>query len=546
MTTIQGSTQTPERLSFLSSDERLRAYQLIINGCEHLWSKNRLQDGRTYMENGKLIQTPDRLTPMLDALVPLIKEDPFFLAHLTSYAINKLKKKDLQVLLTFVSALSTADGLPFSPGSEYKKPNLRYISSAAIMKLDPKLVSRVAMLLGKKFEVKDYLRKGRHGSQSLITAIKRYLKYRETDLDIVRGIKKSGLAEVYKNIYRAVHLSPSDEVAAILRWHQKNKDIVFTDVLINFKKLTDLEIAEKIRKEKINIRGAISALGEAKKKVSPVIAIALLEQANGNDAVILQNMFNGLGLLNDAEVLALFQEKIKTATTALDRAEVLSRNANKEVQDILSSTRAEVRQEETAGLGKMFLHLDDSGSMSAVRQFAMEKGSIIAECVNNPHENLKWGLFGSEGLELPLPDKFVKDAFRAILFGKRVGQSTDCFALYPTARQFGAEVDFFVSDQEHTDGNLTEKIRRYHTQHPDALKPRVCVIIDFGRWGDRGPLAQAYLHNEIPVVLAAPDTLTETALVVQTVKQAMKGPTAVIDEIMAEPLLELPSYYYVV
>ena len=546
MTTTQGNTQTPETLSFLSSEERLRAYQLIINGCEHLWSKNRLQDGRSYIENGQTIQTPDKLSPMLDALIPLTKEDPFFLAHLTSYAITKLKKKDLHVLLTFVSSLSTADGLPFSPGSKYKKPNLRYIGAAALMKLDPKLVSRVASLAGKKFEVSNYLRKGRHGSQSLVTAIRKYLKYRETDLDIVRGVKKAGLGEVYKNVYRAAHMSPSDEVAGILRWQQKDRDIVFSNILIDFKKLTDLEIAEKIRKERINIRGVISGLGEAKKKVSPVIAIAMLEQANGNDAVILQNMFSSLGLLNDSEVLQLFQEKIKTATTALDRAEVLSRNANQEVQKILSSTRAGVRQAETAGLGKMFLHLDDSGSMSAVREFAMDKGSIIAECVNNPHENLKWGLFGSEGLELPLPEEFEKDAFRAILFGKRVGQSTDCFALYPTAREFEAEVDFFVSDQEHTDGNLTDKIKRYHEKNPNAVKPRVCVIIDFGRFGDRGPLSQAYLQNEIPVVIASPDTLTESALVVQTVKQAMKGPTAVVDEIMAEPLLALPSYYYAV
>jgi len=535
-----------EGLSFLSSEERLRAYQLIVNGCTHLWSKNRLQDGSSYVENGVTKTTEDKVTPILNVLVPLIQTDPYFLAHLTSYAIDKLKTKDLHVFLTFVASLSTADGMPFSPGSKYKKPNLRYVAAAALHKLDPKLALRVAALLNKKFEVSGYLRYGRHGSQMLTTAIKKYLKYRETNLDIVRGVKKSGLGEVYKNLYRTVHMSPSDEVAAILRWQQKNREIVFTTTLIDFNGLTDLQIAEKIRKEKINIRGAISGLGEVKKKVSPVIAIALLERANGNDAVILQNMFKDLGLLDDAEVLKLFEEKIKTASTALDRAETLSKEATNEVKKILSSARAESNQAQTAGLGKIYLHLDDSGSMSSVRDFAMKRGTIIAECVNNPRENFKWGLFGSHGVELPLPEEFERDAFASVLFGKNAGSSTDCFALYPEAREFGAEIDFFVSDQGHTDGNLRLKIEGFHKKNPQYVKPRVCVIVDFGGEGMRGMLARAYLDNEIPVVILNRESLTESALVVQTIVAAMKGPIAIIDEIMAHPLLTLPPYYYAV
>ena len=535
-----------EGLSFLSSEQRLQVYQIIVNGCAHLWSKGRLQDGRTYVENGETKTTEDKVTPVLNVLIPLIQTDPYFLAHLTSYAIDKLKTKDLHVFLTFVSALSTADGLPFSPGSKYKKPNLRYVAAAALHKLDPKLALRVAELSSKKFEVSGYLRYGRHGSQMLVTAIKKYLKYRETNLDIIRGIKKAGLGKVYKNLYRSVHMAPSDEAAAILRWQQKNHEIVFANALIDFKGLTDLQIAEKIRKEKINIRGAISGLGEIKKKVSPVVAIALLEQANGNDAVILQNMFRDLGLLNDAEVLKLFEEKIKTASTALDRAETLSKEANEEIKKIVASARSESNKSQTAGLGKVYLHLDDSGSMSSVRDFAMKRGAIIAECVNNPRENFKWGLFGSYGVDLPLPDEFERDAFSAVLFGRNAGSSTDCFALYAEARKFGAEVDFFVSDQDHTDGNLKLKIEGFHKKNPQYVKPRVCVVVDFGRSGMRGTLSQAYLDNEIPVVILDRETLTESALVVQTIVAAMKGPVAIIDEIMAHPLLTLPPYYYAV
>ena len=50
-----------EGLSFLSSEQRLQVYQIIVNGCAHLWSKGRLQDGRTYVENGETKTTEDKV-----------------------------------------------------------------------------------------------------------------------------------------------------------------------------------------------------------------------------------------------------------------------------------------------------------------------------------------------------------------------------------------------------------------------------------------------------------------------------------------------------
>lgn len=525
--TPQTNTET---LPFLSSQERLDAYNLIISGCQHLWSKNKLQW--------------DKAQQVLDTLIPLTKNDPYFLAHLTSYAIKNLKTKDLHVFLTFVSSLSSADGTPFSVDSEYKKPNLRYISSAALMKLDPKLALRVYKLMSTKFKVKNYLRLSRHSTSSLVTALKKYLKYRENNLNIVEGVKKSGLGEVYKNLYRNLHMNPSDEVASILHWNQKDRKIDFKES-INFDKLTDLQIAEKVRAEKLPVLGVISALGQSKKKMSPVIAVAILEQATGNQAVILRKTFEDMGILENKEVMELYESKIKTAKTALDRAETLSKDASEQVKSALKSARAESRKEATKGLGKIYVHLDDSGSMSSMREFAIQRGSIIAECVNDPFNNFKWGMFGSRGQELPLPRKFEADAFAQAIFAFRDGGSTNCFALYPTAREFGADVDFFITDQYHTDGNLSEKIESYHRLNPDIKKPKACVIIDFSQ-GQVHMLEEAYKHNQIPVAVMHPDQLTQSALVAQSIAEAIKGPIATIDEIMNTELLKLPEWYYTI
>jgi len=49
------------------------------------------------------------------------------------------------------------------------------------------------------------------------------------------------------------------------------------------------EDAEKIRKEKLPPTGVIGALPD---KISPVIAVSILEQASGNQAVILRELFD--------------------------------------------------------------------------------------------------------------------------------------------------------------------------------------------------------------------------------------------------------------
>ncbi len=519
---------TSEGLPFLSSQERLTAYQLIVDGCSHIWSKNVIQE--------------DRAKQALQTLIPLTKNDPYFLAHLTSYVMRKSKSKDLQVFLAYVSSLSSADGTPFSPGSSYVKPNLRYIGASAVQMLDPKLVDRVVKVANTKYAVPGYLNDASHFPMTLRTAIKKYIKYREAHPEYVEGIKKAALGRVLKRLYVAMRLKPSEEVVKILRWKRKDMPIDFGERLFDFEDLTDLQIAKIIRNEQLSYLGVIGELYRIGKKISPVIAVALLESATGNQAVIMRATFEDAGILKDPEVMELYKKKIREAKTTLDRAHTVSETASQAVKQALAEARAETRQKETAGIGKIYVHIDDSGSMRTARDFAIDRGAILAECVNNPRENFRWGIFGSTGQEVPLPREFVKDAFAAELFPFRQGGSTNCFALYNKARAFGADTDIFISDGEHTDGNLETKIRKYHEEHPEVAKPKACVVVWFGSW--QNLIKDAYEANGIPVSVIKPDTLTQSALVVEAVKSAILGPVAIIDSIMEEPLLELPSWYY--
>ena len=115
-----------ESLSILTDEERLKVYQLLTDGCHHGWSKGKIQE--------------EKITEILNILIPLTIKDPHFLSRLLSYTIKKSDNKDLAVLTTYSNSLSSGDGLPFSIGSQYRKPNLRYVSAAALQMLDPKRI----------------------------------------------------------------------------------------------------------------------------------------------------------------------------------------------------------------------------------------------------------------------------------------------------------------------------------------------------------------------------------------------------------------------
>ena len=514
-----------ESLSILTDEERLKVYQLLTDGCHHGWSKGKIQE--------------EKITEILNILIPLTIKDPHFLSRLLSYTIKKSDNKDLAVLTTYSNSLSSGDGLPFSIGSQYRKPNLRYVSAAALQMLDPKLAVRVAQLALRKFSVKDHLNEAQHFPSALRTALQKYLLYRQANLDIVRGIKKAGLGNTYARLYRMIHMAPSNEVAAILRWQQRDKKITFEKTQFAFEGKSDLEIAEYIREKRLPVLGVLGAL----KRVSPVIAVALLEQCTGNQAVILTNTWEQLGVLSDPEVKKLYEEKIATAKTALDRAETVSKVSSKEVQEMLKKTRADVRKEQVGDIGKIFLHIDVSGSMEQSLEVAKEKGAIIAEVVKNPQENFMWGLFNTGGELLPIPKTFEADAFKAILFGRTANGATDAFQLYPASREFGAECDVFISDGATNVGDLGTKIKIFHEQNPNTPKPRVCVLIHVRGQEFNLAIKEGYEEVGIPTSIMKPETLSESAIVAQSIKQALLGPLQIIQEIMDHPLLGLPKWY---
>lgn len=523
---VAGSEQS---LPYLNNTERMKLYETITSGCMHLWSKNKLQE--------------EKLSHVLSNFGQLAEKDPLFLAHLTSYVFKKLDSKDLKVVATFMNSLSDADGTPFSQGSEFKKPNWRLVSQAAFCELDPKLALRVLKLANSKRVIASK-QSGTHFSRHLKSAAKKYVRYREANPRILQGIHKAGLGKTLKSIYRIARIAPSPEACQVLRWKQKpgfpgsNVEIK-KSTTFDFTGLSDLDIARKIRAEKLKPQPTLGALPD---KISPVVAAAILEQCSGDQAVVLTSLFEEQGLLKNQEVRKLYDDKIRTAKQALDRVERINQEFDEQTKTMLKDAKADVRKQQVGDVGKVFVHIDISGSMQSALEIAKNKGSILAECVNNPEDNFFWGTFHSHGMMLGKPEKFVKDAFHAKLYGVQVGGSTNCFALFHNARHVGADTDIYITDGGHTDGDPTTILKTLIAQ--GRTMPKQVVIVKCGSY--QPVLENAFKAVGIPVSTIDEKQLSESALVTQAIKTAVLGASAMIDEILNTRLLELPKWWYTV
>jgi hypothetical protein len=530
MTNVETALSS-EALQEYTDEKRLEIYNLLTGACTHLYSKNKLQE--------------DKFNHLAGVFADLAKNDPIFMVQLTAWAANK-DSKDLQLLSTFFNALSDADGTPFFEGSTLNKPNFRQISYALLQNLSPHVALRVLELCHRRFAVDGILNNSRHFPTGAKTAFRKYLRYRENNPEMLRGIRRNGLAKKMQQIYRLTHTSPSDEAAAILGWKQKDGREINLEKMPKFDKMTSAEIADAIKETKLSPIILLSEIPP--EKITASVAKALLANCSGNQSITFFRWFEKNGFLDVPEIKELFHSKVAQANTAIDRIDTLTRDADEDDKKAMAAVRSKKRKQvaNTGGLGKIFMHIDVSSSMHAAVSFAKDRASIIAECVDNPSENFGWGIFESAGRILDVPKNFTKEDFHAALYGVHIGGCTDCIALYPHARSVGAEIDIYVTDQGHNVGRITPRLTEYHRANPNVPKPKAAVIVDFS--GNRRAQVTSELQTGltnvgIPVAVINPDDLTESALVAQAVRSAMVGQLAVIEEIMNAKLPSLPKWW---
>lgn len=519
-----------EAIPEYSDDKRVQIFHMLTSACTHLYSKGKLQEDK-FMDAAKIF-------------ADLAKNDPIFLAHLTAWAMTT-DNKDLQVLAVFFNSINDADGTPFFRGAKNRKPNFRQVSYTALNDMSPDLAYKVLKLCTKKFSVDGLLNESCHFSNGFNKAFKKYLKFRENNPNGIRSIKNNGLAKKFEKMYKLNHVAPSLETASILGWKQKVGDVV-VEKNPDFKSMKSAEIVDALKSTKMSPVMALTLIPQ--KQVTTSVAKQLLNNATGNQAVILYNQFAKNGFLENKEINDLFHKKVKTAKTAIDRLDRLSKDASEDDKKELSKIRSEKRKEVSKqyDIGSVFVHIDASSSMNTAIQFAKDKSALIAECINEPEKNFNWGYFNASGKVLKKPVGFTKEDFHAALYGVNSGGMTDCIALYGVARQLGAQVDIYITDQGHNIGTISSRIKDFHDKNPSLSKPLSAVIVDFS--GNRNAMIKNELEDGlskagIPVSIIQSDSLDQSALVAQAVATSIKGEVAIIEKILDTPLPQLPYWW---
>ena len=494
------------------NDYRLSVYQQIVAGCKHLYSKSKLQ--------------VNVFQDLMSVLYPASQGDALFVVKLAAYMADKSKNqdRDLRLLSIYANALNVCDGQPVRAGSQVRKPNYRKVSGFLLDALDPKYFYRLASLQTVKWKTEPEAPEASHFPGSFRRAMRRYLE--TMPIWMLKRHVEAGYKRWLKDAYRLLHTSPDKhfnpkEVYSLLNWKPKGvRDWQIEREVLSFAGMDDDLIVERIVAEKIQFQKVMSALD---RQPTPEMLAAVLENGliKPNQALINQKLFYDSGLLEDQKYLKMFQELV-TQATIVDRVTELTKNMEPEDREFFRKLKAEKRREQfkEAGIGRICLAIDISSSMYGAIELAKRTAATVAEIVGDP-QNFVWGVFNTRWQELNIYPETEDHAIAALTGISPSGMTDLSRPLTMVQRSKPVDVFIYVTDGQQTTGFCDI------SNIPKPVVVNVRVGWDGARW------LQWLDRNGIDHVEIKPEVLQQKALVVETLKRAVKGKYAIIDEIMA-------------
>src|SRR5436190_6651809 len=241
-------------------------------------------------------------------------------------------------------------------------------------------------------------------------AVTDWLDFREANISLLEGLKKSGYSKTVQSLARMVGYKPkSKRFFEVLGWKQKqsaegHRTISLTDLQIrklSFDSMSEREICETIVAERL---GWKQVMGMLPKKIglTPAIFVAMIEQFSDKDLTILTPTLEELGLLKHEPIKQRWQ-------TAIDKQEdQRARNIAKNLRDRelagkleasadAAVTKAVAEATKEADIHIMFI-IDTSGSMQGAIETSKEALSMIVQ--GFPPEKLHIASFNTTGTVL--------------------------------------------------------------------------------------------------------------------------------------------------
>ena len=372
------SRRTPEEArrigESLGPAEKL--VQLIINFPDHLWHNRPgvVRNGKWKAATRKEIaehktsgrvrggewrepgSNPTAIEQVYGALADISQANNELAARLASYVMKETDWRDMKVVCAAFMLVQNRAGEPITEERNGKKVVLfhdddyREIGEAMIKMyergsnrmMNPKLIQRVGEVLSLPGVVtlNRVLGFGNPHKRKPFTgryykAVTDWLEFRETNLSLLEGLKKSGYSKTVQALARMIGYKPkSKRFFEVLGWKQKqavagHRTIGLTDLQIrklSFDGLSEKQICEMIVAEK---PGWKQVMGMLPKSIglTPAIFVAMLDQFSDKDLTILTPTLEELGLLKHEPIKRRWQEAIQ------NQDDQRARNIAKNIRD---------------------------------------------------------------------------------------------------------------------------------------------------------------------------------------------------------------------
>jgi hypothetical protein len=422
--------------------------QLIINFPDHLWhnrpgvvrngkwkaaTRKEIQEHKAsgHVRGGEFRQPGphvEAIEQVYGTLGDIWQANNELAARLASYIMKETDWRDMKVVCAAFMLVQSRAGEPITEAQNGKKVVLfhdddyRVVGEAMIKRyergsnrmMNPKLIERIGEVLslpgivtmnrtlgfGNPHKRKPFT--GRYYS-----AVTDWLEFRETNISLLEGLRKSGYSKTVQSLARMVGYKPkSKRFFEVLGWKQKqaaqgHRTIGLTDLEIrklSFEGLSEKQICEKTVAEKL---GWKQVMGMLPKEIglTPAILVAMLDQFSDKDLTILTPTLEELGLLKHEPIKQRWQEAIQKQED--QRARNIAKNIrDRELAGSLEAsadaavTKAVAEATKEADIHIMFI-IDTSGSMQGAIETSKEALSMIVQ--GFPPEKLHISAFNTVG-----------------------------------------------------------------------------------------------------------------------------------------------------
>jgi hypothetical protein len=568
-----------------------RLLDVVLSGSAHLWHNRPGLNvgGRWIPRKGRAAARHRGAQPVqpglfVPAAVDLYRQlleiyqlNTTLMAHFAGYALLETEWRDLKVATAALMLVQPLAGQPIrdDDGSvAFHEDDLRAIGEAMLLHyeqgskrmLNPKGVLRVAELL----QVPDIAELNRQAGFASPASRKaplgrwkstarQWLAFREANQPLLEGLVKAGFKETIKKIARKAGYKPQSQVFfELLGWKQRqakggHRAVGLEGLNLHkrerFDGLGEEAICQTIVADKLSYKDVVGRLPKGL-GLTPAIMACLLPSLSDRDLRLLTPTLEGLGLLEDAEVKARWEQAVQAATDqrALNIAKNVKSKALRDKLEEAADAAARNAVAEATGdadVHVMFL-IDKSGSMQHAIERSKEALSRIL--AGFPPEKLHIASFDSMGTVLK-PKAPSRAAVQHMLKGIKAGGGTVHGAGVRALHQAGVRVPgeaklivIVAGDEAGEQGQAFADTFRQHGYTPHALAFIDCSNQSWGRGQTVRGCAAALRLPFAEVTVDQFDDPYQVTRVLKTILEAPAasgfGQTAWVEKVMKIPLLE--------